>query len=180
MLEEGKKVETEHLSIISDLSQGGERSTANLLKEGKEGRIEKLRETADLQKGDGRVGRIVEEQVEIVVVEYLERKVMSKEGFELWGQLDAFMGKMKKGETEWMVAVEWEAKTKDERFKEMVSEWLNPEKERSDKEDIRYDVMRRIEIKSYSIASEYVLNMRGSLRGDWRVYEEPERGLERI
>ena len=62
----------------------------------------------------------------------------------------------------------------------MVSEWLNPEKERSDKEDIRYDGMRRIEIKSYSIASEYVLNMRGSLRGDWRVYEEPERGLERI
>ena len=49
------------------------------------------------------------------------RKDMSKERFELWRQLGAFMGRMKKGNTVWLVADEWKTKTKDERYKEMMN-----------------------------------------------------------
>ena len=134
LLEEGREGEGSTANLLEE-GKEGEGSTANLLDERNKGRVERLTKTADLQKVDGRVGRRVEEQVEEVVVDYLEkgplemglmnagivedkikallnmqygRRVMNKTRFELWRQLGAFMGRVKKGETEWRVAVEWE------------------------------------------------------------------------
>ena len=209
-VEDTKKEETRSEASgseeVNHEKQGGESSTANLLK-GKRVEIENLTDTENLLKGDGRAGRMLEGHVEEAVVEFLEkgplemslkqaeiveekikamlhmeygRKEISKERYKLWCQLGAFMSGVKKGNNEWLVAVEWEVKTKDERFKEMINNWLNPGKNVSDKEYIGYDRFRKIEIKSYKVPSKFVLNMRRSLRGEGRVYEEPEGGLARI